>query len=91
MATPEKMEKTLSLDTKFEIITPVDSKMKSKIRNSQRFRNKPQYFITMILKQRATIVETMESGEFSSKQRSSPGSYAVNIFTDFAYIELRLY
>ena len=78
------------MDTKFEIITPVDSKMKSKSEIANDF-GINRSTLTMILKQRATIVETMETGEFSPKQRSSSGSYAVNIFTDFAYIELRLY
>ena len=64
--------------------------MKSKSEIANDFGINPST-LTMILKQLATIVETMESGEFSLKQRLSPGSYAVNIFTDFAYIELRLY
>ena len=74
MATPQK-RKTLSLDTKFEIITAVDSKIKSKSEIAKDFGINPSS-LTMILKQRATIAEAMESGEFSPKRkRMRMGNY----------------
>lgn len=73
-STPQK-RKTLSLDTKYELINQIDKKLKPKAEIAKDFGIKPST-LSMIYKQKDAIILAHESGDYSPKRkRFRSGNY----------------